>query len=112
MFNEFDPTVIASIAIVFFIGCYLIEYRFSLRQRHDTDSFILAAIEELTYGEGDTVTFCCENPDFDNFASDHIIICNGDWSNWTDVNYTANSRIDCLDKALKDRRQRIQQKAH
>lgn len=56
-------------------------------------------IDALTDGEGDTVTFCCSNPDF-NGLPDECVIVNASWTNWRDRDFRADTRQACLEMAL------------
>jgi hypothetical protein len=110
-----DPITILTIVTIFIIALLLLTlggYKAEQDIYIYQDSFILEAIDELTYEEGDTVTFCCENPDWDSCENDNVIICSGDWTSWTDIHYKGRTRIDCLQEALKDHRKRIQLKAN
>lgn len=56
---------------------------------------ILAIINALRAGEGDSVTILCDNPDF-NDQPDRAILCNGDWTGWQDWRFAADTLVDCL----------------
>jgi hypothetical protein len=52
-------------------------------------------ISFLTDGEGDTVTFCCSNPDFNGLPNECVSV-NAMWTNWIDRDFRADTRRDCL----------------
>lgn len=58
-------------------------------------------INVLTDGEGDTVTFCCQNPDFNGLPNEAIIV-NASWTNWEDKYFRANTKWECLNLAIQD----------
>jgi hypothetical protein len=62
----------------------------------DADAIeIWRAIEQLTDGEGDTVTVLCANPDF-NGQPNYAIICNGFWTDWQDHRFADDSQVECF----------------
>lgn len=64
---------------------------------------IARAIIELTQDELDVVTIVYDNPDFD--GSNNIIDCNGEWTDCIDIRFSGNSLIECLEKAVKEKKQ-------
>lgn len=58
-------------------------------------------LNSLTDGEGDTVTFCSPNPDFNNLPNEAIIV-NSSWTNWEDKYFRANTKLECLELAIED----------
>lgn len=58
------------------------------------------AIDLLTHGEGDMVTFCCKNPDFNGLPNECVIV-NADWTGWQDRAFRADTRAECLVLAVK-----------
>jgi hypothetical protein len=56
-------------------------------------------IETLTEHEADSVTFLCANPDF-NDQPDHAVLCNGGWTEFVDIRFVGDTRIECLRLAL------------
>lgn len=57
------------------------------------------AIDLLTDGEGDTVTFCCRNPDFNGLPNDCVTV-NASWTDWQDRDFRADTRADSLRMAV------------
>lgn len=51
---------------------------------------IICAIDVLRSDEGSTVTFVCDNPDF-NDQPNSKVICNGAWTGWKDREFAADS---------------------
>lgn len=60
-------------------------------------------IDILTDGEGDTVTFCSRNADFNGLPNDCVIV-NASWTDWEDRVFRADTRADCLRVALETMR--------
>ena len=60
---------------------------------------IVNAIEVLRADEGNSITFVCDNPDFDGQPAAKVI-CNGDWTNWADRAFTGDTVFECLGAAL------------
>jgi hypothetical protein len=56
-------------------------------------------IDLLTDGEGDTVTFCCRNPDFNGLPNECVTV-NASWTNWQDHDFRADTREACLRAAV------------
>lgn len=56
-------------------------------------------IDELTDGEGDTLTFCCKNPDFNGLPNECVIVM-ADWTDWKEREFRADTRAECLQAAL------------
>ena len=56
-------------------------------------------IDALTDGEGDTVTFCCKNPDFNGLPNECVTV-NASWTDWQDRDFRADTRQACLEMAL------------
>lgn len=56
-------------------------------------------IDLLTDGEGDAVTFCSRNADFNGLPNDCITI-NASWTDWQDRDFRADTRADCLRMAF------------
>lgn len=61
----------------------------------DTDGLISL----LADGEGDTVVFCCSNPDFNGLPNECVSV-NASWTNWTDRDFRADTRRECLIAAV------------
>ena len=57
------------------------------------------AIDALTDGEGDTLTFCCKNPDFNGLPNECVVV-NASWTGWADREFRADTRHLCLLAAL------------
>lgn len=66
-----------------------------LRKALTTDE----AIDLLTDGEGDTVAFCCKNPDFNGLPNECVVI-NASWTGWQDRAFRADTRAECLRLAI------------
>jgi hypothetical protein len=60
-----------------------------------TDEFI----DLLTDGEGDTLTFCCKNPDFNGLPAECVSV-NASWTGWLDQDFRADTRKECLQQAV------------
>lgn len=60
-------------------------------------------VNELRAEEGDSVTILCDNPDF-NGQPNSAVICNGDWTNWQDKRFAADTVLDALAMALTERK--------
>jgi hypothetical protein len=60
---------------------------------------ILNAIDLLREDEGSSVTFICDNPDF-NGQPNAAVICSGEWTGWQDRRFAADTVIGCLRMAL------------
>ena len=60
------------------------------------------AIAELTAQEATSVTIYNLNPDFD--GPNAKISCNGNWTNWQDEDFDGDSQVDCLEKAVTEKR--------
>ena len=58
------------------------------------------AIDIMTDGEGDTVTFCCKNPDFNGLPNECVIV-NASWTDWQDRAFRADTREECLAMAIR-----------
>jgi len=56
-------------------------------------------IDLLTDGEGDTVMFCCKNPDFNGMPNECVVV-NASWTEWQDRSFRANTRRECLTLAV------------
>lgn len=54
-----------------------------------------ALIDALRAEEGATLTFVCDNPDF-NGQPNCLIICAGSWTDWKDRHFPADTIIDAL----------------
>lgn len=52
-------------------------------------------IDCLTDGEGDTVTFCSPNADFNGLPNECVMV-NGGWTDWQDRAFRADTRRQCL----------------
>lgn len=55
-------------------------------------------INELREDEGNAVTICCDNPDFNDQPNCKILVC-GEHTNWQDQEYTGDTLYECLSKA-------------
>ena len=51
-------------------------------------------IERLRSDEGDSVTLCCDNPDFEG-PNNLVMVC-GDWTNRVDRTFEAGTHLDAL----------------
>lgn len=60
---------------------------------------ILNAIDLLREDEGNTVTFVCDNPDFNGLPNARIV-CNGNWTGWEDRVFSADTVMAALQMAL------------
>lgn len=60
---------------------------------------ILNAIDLLREDEGNSLTFVCDNPDF-NGQPNAKVICNGRWTGWQDREFCADTVIGALRLAL------------
>lgn len=58
---------------------------------------VMALLNELRAGDGDTVTLCCDNPDFE--GPDNVVECCADWTDWKDRRFTGDSLLDALTAA-------------
>lgn len=56
-------------------------------------------IDRLTQDEGSTVTFVGHNPDFNGLPNDCVMV-NADWTGWTDREFRADTREECLQMAI------------
>jgi len=54
-------------------------------------------IDLLRSVEGDCVTIVSDNPEFDGPA--RMIVCQGGWTNWEEVQFTGDTLVDCFDAA-------------
>jgi hypothetical protein len=59
----------------------------------------ISAINILRQDEGSSVTILGDNPDF-NGQPNCAIICNGDWTDWEDRRFAADTLLQCFDAAL------------
>src|SRR6185437_9620991 len=59
---------------------------------------MMRLIDLLRSQEGDEVTICCDNPDF-NGQPNCAVICNGDWTGWEDRRFAADTVLDALSMA-------------
>ena len=59
---------------------------------------MMRLIDFLRSQEGDEVTICCDNPDF-NGQPNCAVICNGDWTGWEDRRFAADTVLDALSMA-------------
>lgn len=55
-------------------------------------------IERLREAEGNSVTLICDNHDF-NGQPNAAVICNGDWTLWTDRRFTGDTVLQALEAA-------------
>jgi hypothetical protein len=60
-----------------------------------TDDFISLLMD----GEGDSITFCSQNADY-NFLPNELVIVNASWTAWADVSFRGHTRRECLQMAL------------
>lgn len=60
---------------------------------------IVRLINELRANEGNSVTIPCDNPDF-NGQPNCAVICNGDWTDWQDKRFAADTLLDALSMAF------------
>lgn len=64
------------------------------------DALVVAnAIDVLRDGEGNSITFVCDNPDF-NGQPNSKVICNGNWTGWKDREFTGVTVFEALGLAL------------
>lgn len=64
------------------------------------DALVIAnAIDVLRDGEGDTITFVCDNPDF-NGQPNSKVVCNGAWTGWVDRGFTGTTAFEALASAV------------
>lgn len=63
---------------------------------------IVRLINVLRADEGDSVTILCDNPDF-NGQPNCAIICNGDWTDWVDRRFAADTVLDALSMAMTEK---------
>ncbi len=59
-------------------------------------------VEQLRAPEGAEVILLCDNPDFNGQPNNVIEICD-DWTRWTQVRFTGETMLECLQKALRAR---------
>ncbi len=71
---------------------------------------ITRMLNALREEEGATVTFCCDNPDF-NGLPDRCIYCNASFTNWQDLDFRADTLEQCLSMALQARADHQRQQA-
>lgn len=57
------------------------------------------AIDILTDGEGNALTFCCTNPDFNGLPNEAITVT-ADWTDWQERYFRADTRAECLALAI------------
>lgn len=62
----------------------------------DRDNATVDMIEKLVADEGNSVTILCPNPEGD---PNRAIVCNGDWTGWSDVRFGGKTLLDCLTSA-------------
>lgn len=67
--------------------------------RSETELSIDQIITLLTDGEGDTVTFCAPNADFNGLPNECITV-NAFWTDWQDRDFRADTRAACLRMAV------------
>lgn len=60
---------------------------------------IANAIDVLRDGEGNSITFICDSPDF-NGQPNSKVICNGDWTGWQDREFTGATVFEALGSAM------------
>lgn len=65
---------------------------------------LLQAMADLRSEEGDSVTLCADNAEFDGPAA--RVVCNGAWTGWNDEDFTGDSLIDAMHAAVKIRETR------
>ncbi|MGB0970383.1 MAG: hypothetical protein ACPGVG_05400 [Mycobacterium sp.] len=58
----------------------------------------IALIDKLTEDEGHYVTIPCANPDFDGPA--FVVDAFGDWTNWEEMRFDGDTRIEALQAAV------------
>lgn len=56
-------------------------------------------INLLTDGEGDAVTFCSPNQDFNGLPNECVVV-SASWTGWTDREFRADTREECLRLAV------------
>lgn len=64
---------------------------------------IIACLERLRANEGATVTFLCDNPDFDMLPDRTVVVCD-DWTGWEDRRFGGNSLLEALQAAEAERK--------
>ena len=65
---------------------------------------ICAAIAELTKEEATSVTLYNSNPDFE--GPNERVTCNSDWTNWRNEYFDGDTKIECLESAIKEKNRR------
>lgn len=63
---------------------------------------ICKAITELRNTEGSSVTIVADNADYGGPAN--RIDCQGDWTNWEEETFTGERLLECLEKAIEQKR--------
>lgn len=57
------------------------------------------AINILRQDEGSSVIILCDNPDYNGLPNNAILCC-GDWTDWEERRFAADSLLGCFDLAL------------
>ena len=60
---------------------------------------IVDPLNRLRADEGNSVTFICQNPEFDE--ADEAIEVSGEWTNWQPRRFTGRTLVECLEAAEK-----------
>lgn len=64
------------------------------------DALVIAnAIDVLREDEGSTITFVCDNPDFNGRPNAKVICC-GAWTGWAEREFTGASAYEALRRAV------------
>lgn len=73
----------------------------SYRLRHDCTpgQNIWRIVERLREGEGHSITFLCDNPDF-NGQPNSAVECCGDWTNWVTRRFTGDTPYRAVEAAF------------
>lgn len=86
--------ILLSIGMLFGVGLLFVTVPLHILEA----SLIATKLKILLSDEGDSITFTSDNPDFG--GPNTIVICCGSWTDWKDLPFSGDNRIECLKDAV------------